>query len=169
MIWHALRTEAQKEFLAQMLLDRRGLRTFVPVETKWKRVGPKKTRTPHQYPLLPRYIFVSAGGKAFPWHEVLRMKGLPVQGVVTFDGYPAEISSESMGKLAKLSGQSFRTRETRIHKAFSPGDMVRVPQTYFEEWSIPLLSIKGKVAEVMLDMFGEKRVVKVPVDRLEAA
>lgn len=167
MIWYALRTAPQKEYTAQMLLDRRGIRTFLPVETKWKRVSRHK-KEPISCPSYPRYLFVGAE-KQFPWHDVLRMKGLPVTGVVTVNGLPAPIAPSAIEKLAKLSGNCFRTRETRVNKSFVPGDMVRVPETYFEDWSIPLISIKGKMADVLIDMLGEKRVVQVPVDRLEAA
>jgi transcription antitermination factor NusG len=169
MIWFALRTAPQKEFTAQLLLDRRGFQTFVPVETKWKRVGPRKQRVPHQYPMLVRYVFVSSDQQQFPWHDVLRVQSLPVTGVVTFDGQPAKIPQSAIEKLAKISGNSFRTKETKVHRSFVPGDQVEIVSGAFAGWSVPVESIKGPMAKVLIPMLGQTREVEVALEALEAA
>lgn len=169
MTWYCLRTAPLKEFTVQMLLDRRGISTFIPVETKWKRIGPKKKKEPISYPMVPRYIFVSSDQRQFPWHEVLRLKGLPVSGVVTCDGQPASISQQAMQKLWRMSGNSFRTRQTRVHKSFVPGDKVTIVEGAFKDWSVPVESIKGPVAEVLIPLFNSTQRVRVRLENLEAA
>jgi transcription antitermination factor NusG len=168
-IWYCLRVAPQKEFACQMILDRRGFATFVPIETKWRRTGPKKTRTPYQYPMIPRYIFLGSEQKQFPTHDLLRLSGLPVQGVVTINGIPAQISHNDMAKLAKQSGNCFSTRETKVHRSFVPGDQVEIVSGAFAGWSVPVESIKGPMAKVLIPMLGQTREVEVALEALEAA
>jgi transcription antitermination factor NusG len=166
-IWYCLKTAPLKEKTVQMILDRKGIRTFLPVETKWKRTGRHK-KEPCTYPLIPRYLFAGAE-QQFPWHDVLRLTGLPITGVVSFDGFPAEIPQDAIEKLGKLSGNSFATRETKVHKSFVPGDVVTIVDGAFKDWCVPVESINGPNATVLLELFGTTREVDVPMTSLEAA
>jgi transcription antitermination factor NusG len=164
--WFALRVGPQKEFAVEEILKRRGLRAFCPTETKWKRVGRRKT--PHNYPMLTRYVFASG---ADPWDIIraYRDRGL-VQGVVGFDGRPAMISEEAIQRLARISGGALPTKSTSIHKSFTAGDKVRFAYGPWNPHEIVEVSkIAGETGVVLMEMFGTVREVKVKLDQLEAA
>lgn len=162
--WFVLRTEPRKEFAVEEILRRRGLRTFCPVETKWRRCG-RRRRSPVSYPMLPRYVF--AGG-ADPWDVVHTFDGRGVQGVVTVNGRPGLISQDAVERLARISGGLVPTR-TRVHRAFQVGDLVEIAGKGFQHLAVPILSIKGETARVLITLFGAPQEVDVPVSQLDAA
>ena len=139
MIWYALRTAPQKEFALVEILSRYAIQTFCPTETKWKRVGPKKKRTPCKYAMLPRYIFATG---ANPWDIVRDHRHRGIQGVVSFDGRPAAISEAAIERLARMSGAAMPTRSASVHRSFTPGDKVEIVAGPFQGWLVPIESIK---------------------------
>jgi len=164
--WYALRTAPQREFAVEEILKRRGMRAFTPTEVKWKRVG-RQRKVPHNYPMLPRYVFASG---ADPWDVIraYRERGL-VQGVVGFDGRPAMISEDAIQRLARMSGGSVPTRSSRVHKAFVAGDKVEIMRGPLQHWIVPIDSINGCAARIIIPMLGTERPVEIPLEDLEAA
>lgn len=167
MNWFALRTAPQREFAVEQILKRYELSAFVPVETKWKRVGAKKRRTPFSYPMLPRYLFVACD---CPYEDILyRPWCRNVSGVVSFDGRPAIIRQDAIQRLAKMSGAAIPTSATSVHRSFAPGDRVEIVSGPYQGWLVPIESIRGDAAKVLLNMFGSERPIEIPLESLEAA
>lgn len=163
--WFALRTSPMKEFAVEEILRRRGLSAFCPAETKWKRTG-RNRRVQRDYALLPRYVFAAG---ADPWDVVRAFAGRGVTGVVTVDGRPGLIRDEAVQKLARMSGGLVPTSTARVHRSFRVGDLVELPGSAWAHLCVPILSIKGETARVLVPMFGGKQEVEVPVNQLEAA
>lgn len=166
MNWFALRVAPMKEFAIEQILQKRGVTAFCPTETKWRRVGAKKKRTPVQRAMLPRYIMIRYPD---PWAIVRAMQDRGVCGVVCFAGVPAEIPEHSIAWLAKRSGAAVPTRHVPVHRAFAPGDRVEIVSGPFQGWCVELKEIKGEVGRVLLELFGTERQVPVRLDQLEAA
>jgi transcription antitermination factor NusG len=166
MDWFAFRTAPRKELAVEDILRRRGLNAFCPTETKWRSTG-RGRRMPHDYPLLPRYIF--AGG-ADPWAIVKSLDGRGLLGVLTVADVPAPIPDEAIKRLARISGGLVPSKTTRVHRAFQPGAKVEITAGPFRGWIVPVDSIKGEIAKVLLPMFGGAvQEVPVKLDCLEAA
>jgi len=164
--WYAIRTAPQREFAIEQILRLRGVTAFVPTETKWRRVGAKKKRTPVQRPMLPRYIMIQYPD---PWVVVRAMEHRGVSGVVCFGGVPAPIPERSIAWLAKRSGAAVPTRTVSVHRAFAPGDKVEIVSGPYRGWCVELKSIRGEVGKVLVRMFGTEMPAEIRLDDLEAA
>lgn len=165
--WYCLRTAPQREFAVEEILKKKGLQAFCPVKVAWKRVGPKKRRTPYSYPMVPRYVFVACEN---PWHDVLHKPWCRnVSGVVTIDGRAGVVRPAEMDRLARMSGNAIPTNTTSIHRSFAPGDRVEIVSGPYQGWLVPIESIKGEAAKVLLNMFGSERPIEIPLESLEAA
>lgn len=163
--WYAIRTAPQREFSVEQILRIRGVTTFVPTETKWRRNG-RKRRAPVQRPMLPRYVLMRFPD---PWAVVHAMQDRGVCGLVCFAGVPAKIPEQAVAWLAQRSGAAVPTRNVSVHRAFTPGDRVEIVSGPFQGWCVELTEIKGEVGKVLLTMFGTERCVPVRLDQLEAA
>lgn len=148
----------------EQILKARGVQAFLPTEVKWRRISRHKKTQVH-YPLLPRYVFVTG---ADPWHVFRALHGRGVQGVVAFSGSPAAIRDEAVQRLAAIAGGMVQTRQ-QIHRAFIPGDRVVISRGPFKDWLVPIESISGESAKILMTMFGAVQEVKVPLAHLEAA
>lgn len=155
-----------KERAVSQILNNRGVTAFSPMETKWRRVGKQKKKTPIENPMLPRYVLMQFDD---PWAVVRAMQGRGVTGIVCFDGVPARIPERSIQRLMRQCGVASATRSTPVHRAFAPGDKVEIVSGPFQGWCVELREIKGDVGRVMMQMFGTERQVPVRLDQLEAA
>lgn len=165
--WYVLRTQPMKEFASVEILTSRGLRAFCPTETKWRRIGPKKKRAPYAYPMLPRYIFASG---ADPWEIVRTHRHRCVQGVVGIAGRPAEIPERVIERLARLSGTPIPTRTAPIRRSFVVGDQVEIIRGPFQGYLVPIESINGRSAKVLMKLFNSPNFeVEIALEDLQAA
>lgn len=166
MNWYALRTAPQKEFAVETILKGYGLKAFCPREIKWRRVGRhRKTRV--EYPMLSRYLFVSGGD---PWEILRDHRHRGVQGVVGVSGRPAPIPEHAIERLARLSGAAIPTRTTPIRRSFVAGDEVEIVSGPFRGYLVPIESIHGRTAKVLMKLFNSPTFeVEIALDDLEAA
>lgn len=162
--WYAYRTAPRKEFAVEEILKRRGLQVLCPVETKHRRVGRKKV--PHDYPMLPRYLFASG---ADPWDVVRALWGRGITGVVSIAGAPAPIPEDAVHRLARLSGRALPARTTRVHRAFVEGDTAEIVVGPYKGSLVPIEKIKGRVARVLVPMLGATLPAEIALEHLEAA
>mgnify|MGYP002620395391 CR=1 FL=1 len=166
MTWYALRTAPMKEFAVETILKDRDLLAFCPTEVRYRFVGKKKV--PHDYAMLARYLFASGDDLL---SAVLRLKdrGL-VNGLVGINGMPAPIPDAAILRLARMSGGSIPTKAPSVRKSFAAGDTVEVMDGCFKGALVPIESINGKTARVLMKMFNsEERPVDIPLESLEAA
>ncbi|WP_170923150.1 transcription termination/antitermination protein NusG [Fulvimarina manganoxydans] len=175
--WYALTVPAQKEFVAQKILRRYGLRTFVPLRREYRHASAKakRTRQPKQefcFPLAPRYLFAGFTPGRPLWFDLF---SLPcISGVVGIDGRPMPIVRKDMTRLVRKTATGINAPEAqkfmRTHHEFSVGDVVRVMDGPFEGLSVPVVEITGGLARLCLSLFGGAvDGVEVRLDWLEAA
>lgn len=168
MNWYCLRTAPQKEIaLAEILRDQFGLSTFCPIETRWRRVpGTVRKRRPVTYAMLPRYMFVRCD---YPWEIIRAHRHRGIQGVVGIDGRPAPISEQAIERLIRISGTLVPTNTAPIRRSFNVGDQVEIVSGPFRGHLVPIESINGRAARVLMQMLGGETEVEIPLDQLEAA
>ena len=165
--WFALMTIPQKEIAAQMILERRGYRCFLPTEDKVIRIRREKKRRVVTYPMMRGYIFAGFDS-GVPWLDLARLN--VIRGVVGFDGRPAPISDEAMRGLEKLSGARIPHKNSvNTHKALRAGDMAEITTGQFFGVIVPVSSIKGEKAKVLLQLFGGVKEVEIRIGDLAAA
>lgn len=164
--WYCLRTAPQRELVLEALLRDYGLRTFCPVETKWRRIGMKQKRTPYAFAMLPRYLFVSGDD---PWAIIRAHRHRGVQGVVGVAGRPVAIPERAIERLARISGAPIPTRSTPIRRSFAVGDKVEILAGPLAAQIVEVARIKGRTAEVIISMLGGDRPAEIPLECLEAA
>lgn len=188
-------TAPQKELEAVEVLKARGFDAWVPVEYRWRSVGPirKRRKEVRPYPLLPRYLFVSLPPAAswlslssitFPMHQISvasdtgevstgetirRIGGRPViSGYLERDGMPATLTSTEAATLRRISTDA-QPRSIPLNRGFSPGERVLIVDGPFKGWTTRVDRISRKRASCTLEFFGSTRVIEFDLTQLEAA
>ena len=180
--WYALQVPPQKEFIAQAILKRKGVDSYVPVRKEWRRRNKyTKTKELRSFPVAPRYVFAGFPRRTPLWFDLF---ALPViNGVVGIEGKPMRIPYEDTSK-AKDGGENrpglariIRTypngivapKEQRFmvtHGEFSAGDVVEVIDGPFEGRRVPVIELKDGDAVVGTWMFGAAHEITIPVEKL---
>lgn len=165
--WYALVVAAQKEFVVERLLQKRGYKAMVPIEVRWRRAS-RHTRkmVPWDYPMFPRYVFAGFHGCP-PWHELAGIS--MVRGVVGFNGVPSRLPDGAIQTLERISGSFLPGRAPGRRRSFSVGDDVVIEFGVLHMQRGRLQKITGKRAKVLLDFFNSTQEVDLPIDFLAAA
>lgn len=173
LIWYALLVSPGKEFVAQKILRRYGLRTFVPVHNVWRRknkfVPMKELKS---YPVAPRYVFSGFEPGIPLWFELFN---LPIiSGVVGLEAAaPTEIKADRMVKFIQHLGHGVNApavqKFMRTHHEFAVGQTVEVLDGPFKDRKVPVVAIRGAKAAIMLELFGVQQEVDIAMDMLQAA
>jgi transcription antitermination factor NusG len=159
--WYAVRTPPLKEAVAAEILASRGVTTFVPTETRYRRPHRySKRRTAVQAPLLARYVLVYGE----QW-DLMRDVHL-VTGVVCQDGRPARIPDRAVDVLRSLSGCSLPTA-TRLHRSLRIGGEATIRDGAMAGTRVVVAGIKGDRAETVMEWFGSQQRVTLPLDWLD--
>lgn len=165
--WYALVVAAQKEFVAEKLLQKRGYKSFVPIEVRWRRVNRHSRKmAPWNYPMFPRYTFAGFSGCP-PWHELADMT--MIRGVVGFDGAPRPLPDGVIETLERISGSFMPGQSPSRRRSFAIGDEVVIEFGALQSRRGKLQRIVGKRAKVLLDFFSSTTEVDLPIDFLAAA
>lgn len=164
--WYCLKTAPQKELALAEILKEYGIVTFCPTETRWRRIGPRKKRTPYTFAMLPRYIFAAGDD---PWSILRAHRHRGVQGVVGISGRPVAIPERAIERLARISGAPIPTRSTPIRRSFAVGDKVEIMAGPLAAQIVEVARINGRTAEVIISMLGGDRPAEIPLECLEAA
>lgn len=170
--WYALRTPAQKEFVAQEILGRRGITTFLPVERKWRRRNKyTKQKELRSYPLLVRYIFAGFVPGIPLWFNIFNIP--TITGCVGLNGEPKELDNAAVcrfiGKYPNGLQRPDEEQYMQTGKEFTIGEHVRISDGPFEGIVVPVVNILGKDAELFVELFGGRHKVRIRMDKLEAA
>lgn len=172
LLWYALLTPPGREFVAQKILRRYGLRTFVPIRREWRRKNKfVKTKELHSYPVAPRYVFAGFQRRVPLWFDLFN---LPViSGVVGLEGEPSPIRGEAMSRLIQKTAGGLNApavqKFMRTHHEFAVGQTVEVIDGPFEGRKVPVVAIRGARASLMLQLFGAEMEIELPMDILQAA
>jgi len=176
--WYALVVPPQKEFVAQKILRRYGLRTFVPVRTEFRHASAKakRRREPKRavrFAVSPRYVLAGFKPGAPLWFDLF---SLPVvSGVVGgMDGRPLLLPNREVLRLIRRTATGINApdaqRFMRTHHEFAVGDDVRVMDGPFEGMVVPVVGIGTGLARLGMNLFGGAvDGVELPLDMLEAA
>lgn len=162
--WHAFTVQPRKEFVVREILARRGIASFVPIETKLVRATPRcRRRVPRQFPLCPSYIFIPFVEGDWQTWETVRNLRHGINSVVAVAGRPARIDPEGMAHLIKLSGQQLVGGCERV---FRVDDSVRIAAG-------PLQGFEGvvesaKKGRAIIELLKSGRVVDLPMSSLES-
>lgn len=183
MTWYVLRTTPQKEFALvgryiqrdeakeaewiAGILERKGYTVFLPTLTARRRIGrrAKRRRLDVTYPMFTGYIFVRG---PVSWLHLLAENY--VLAVVKRDGCPAVFPDSSIARLKAVSGRAVPNRKaSNTRKSFVAGDMAEISSGPFAGQMVPISSIKGKNAKVLIDLFGGVKEAEILLEDLEAA
>lgn len=171
--WFALIVPPQKEFVAQKILRRYGLRTFVPVRREWRRRNKfSKEKELRKFPLTPRYLFAGFDQGVPLWFNLFN---LPViSGVVGIADEPMPIPVAAMCEFITKTGGGMNAPEVqkfmRTHREFKVGDLVEIVDSPFDGLKVPVHSIEGNRAKVVLELFGgQVDSIEIALDKLVAA
>lgn len=176
--WYALQVPPQKEFVAQKILRRYGLRTFVPVRVEYRHPSKKsrQLRLPKRevrMAVAPRYVLAGFERGRPLW---FRLFNLPcISGVVAgLDGRPMLLPNKEVRRLIRRTATGLNAPEAqkhmRTHREFSVGDDVRVMDGPFDGMVVPVVAIGGGFARLGMTLFGGAvDDIRVPLDVLEAA
>lgn len=172
LLWYALLTPPGREFVAQKILRRYGLRTFVPVRREYRRKNKfVRDKVLKEYPIAPRYVFAGFPRGTPLWFDLFALPN--ISGVVGLEDDPTRIRSGAMVKFITKTGGGLNAPEAqrfmRTHHEFSVGQMVEVIDGPFKDHKIRVVAIRGAKAALMLELFGQEREVEVPMINLQAA
>lgn len=170
--WYALRVPPQKEFIAQTILRRRGLATFLPVERVWRRKNKfVREKVLRSYPLMPRHVFTGFPKKVPMWFDVFSLPA--VQGVVGISGTPMLLDEGEMARVMHLYQNAIDAPKEQkwmaTHHEFSQGGKAQVIGGPFDGLTVPVVSIGGAHAKVLVDLFNGQTVTEIPLQNLVAA
>lgn len=170
--WYALRTPAQKEFVAQEILTQRGLTTYCPTDKRWRKRN-RYTRGKEllSYAMIPRTVFVGFKPGVPLWFNLFLLPC--ISSVVGIAGTPRRLDSAGMANLITKWANGVQRPKEEQHmqtgKEFHAGDMVRVLDGPFSGMVVPVHEIRGKEARIFMELFGGQHEVEISTWMLEAA
>lgn len=175
--WFLVRVPSGKELAAERILDDAGLIVFVPTETRFRRANRyAKRKREIRFPLAPGYLLTGFAPVArmdlYPWADLFRYR--IVTGVVGHEGRPLAVPFCQVRRLLVRhhAGEFMAPRMQEFMRSgheFAQGDRVEVLEGPFEGHIAEVRTIKGKTAQMVLNIFGAKRLIEVPVDALGRA
>lgn len=170
--WYAIRTPAQKEFIAQEILTQQGLVTYCPTDKRWRRRNRyQKHKELIGYAMIPRTVFVGFEPGIPLWFDLFNLPC--IQSVVGIAGEPRRLDTNGMKNLITKYRNGIQRPTEEKHmltgKEFKAGDMVRVIEGPFDGMVVPVHEIRGREARIFLDLFSAPHEVSFPVELLEAA
>lgn len=178
LIWYALQVPPQKEFVAQTILNKKGIDSYVPARKEWRRRNKyTKTKELRAFPVAPRYVFAGFPRRIPLWFDIFN---LPViNGVVGLNGEPLIIPYKHTAKQPGLRGIMDKwpngivapkeQKYMHTHGEFKVGDTAEVLDGPFEGQRVPVVEIKGGDAMVHMLLFGTVQEVKIALENLVKA
>lgn len=166
--WYVLRVEPKSEFSTERQLKQGGFEAFVPIEHKWKRRSRySKRKYLAAYPAFLGYVFVGLGSGA-AWPDLSQAK--TIRGVLTIDGRPASLTSAEVQRLCELSGASVPYQSAvNPHRAIRPGEAARIVEGPFSGRTITVKAIVAQKARTIMELFGARRAIEIPLAALDVA
>ncbi len=169
-VWYALRVISQKEFLAQEILRRLGLFTYVPVRKEWRHKNRyakarRENKVLMSYPETVGYVFIGfTPNQLTPeniphWMKLFNLTC--VTGAVGINGEPKQINKDALKRLAKTFPNGVQKPEheayMRTHREYQVGDNVVICEGPFQGQVVPVVELNEGHAIVKLELFGSIR------------
>lgn len=170
--WYVIRVAPQKEFVVQELLARKGVVTYCPSDSRWRRKNRfQKQKSLIPYPLMPSYVFAGFIPGVPAWFDLFSIG--PVLGCVGFEGRPARVVPDRMVKLIKQHRNGLvRPDEEQFMKTwreFKSGQLVKISHGPFEGRLVRVVEVNGPFAKILIEAFGMENETKIETWKLEPA
>ena len=170
--WYALRTPAQKEFIAQEILTQKGLVTYCPTDKRWRRRNRyQRQKELLSYAMIPRTVFIGFKPGVPLWFDIFALPA--ISSVVAINGKPMRLDEQGMANLITRYSNGIQRPDEEKHmqtgKEFKAGDVVRIVEGPFDGLTVPVHEIRGREAKVFLELFGGRHEVLLATEILEAA
>jgi transcription antitermination factor NusG len=165
--WYILRCGAGTEFRARDALCDSGFSAYLPVETKWRATLFGRRPVETDYPKFPRYLFVRVAPPLWPSWRRWPLSAY-IRGVLGMRGEPVRLASGELERLQAEDGVVV-VPTTHLHRAFVPGQQVRVRHGAFEGFCAALDAVDEAGAHLTVEIFGRPTPVTQPLQWLEAA
>lgn len=189
--WYAVRVRGQQKqvvgvkyranpadapFIVEHWLQQRGFETFVPRRKVFRFVNGtgkrKREKVEKAFQAFVGWMFVRLDLKT-QYHDLISCPGVSGLAPDT-TGQPGVINEAALRQLAKKLGDGLltapeRERYMRTHKEFAPGSMAKVAEGSLAELMVKVVKVEGRIAKVLLPMFGKESVVEIDAMLLEAA
>ena len=166
--WHALRVRTGTETIVRDAIHEDALcMAFVPVELH-KLPQIKARRVEHKaVALFPGYVFVPAVYMRKHWPTIKAIKH--VHGVVSNQGAWLGISRSDGDRMEVLMHDLHKQKgKIRERLRLKAGSRVRVTSGPFANHAAEIASIRGKVAEITVHLFGRPTEAKIELQHLQA-
>lgn len=168
--WRAFYTEPRSELQVRWAIRALGFDAYVPtfrVEIKHGRQGHRgiKSRIEHR-PAFTRYVFVRFDDQD-EWGAINSVKGL--LHAVSNNGTPCRIPDEMIDEVKRLESIGWFDKVTEKSSRLQPGQKVRVTEGPMADRLGEFIGDQGKTVEVLMEMLGGARAVKLPLEFLERA
>ena len=171
--WYVLRVEPGREQSAEEQLNRRGIETYLPLQTVWRRPGKhSKEKLERRVALMVGYAFANVDGHE-KWPRIHDC-GL-VHAIIGDERGYYRLRDDIVPELRRRFGfvlyAARAQRHMRTYREFKVGDWVTIADGPFRSDIAPFKveKIKGNAASILMHLFGAITEVKVPLDFLEAA
>lgn len=178
LLWYALTTPPQKEFVAQTILERQGLRTFIPVRREWRRRNKyTKKKELRAFPIGSRYVFVGFEPGRNLWFDLFQLSrpgsARIITGVIGMGMEPRQLRTDHVVDLMRRLGGGLNAPDVQRYmlsnKEFHIGELVEIVDGPFSGMVVPVTEVRGTQAKVLLELFGGNQETLLPTDILQAA
>lgn len=160
--WYVVYSNVNCEMRAKRGLDALGLRTYLPLVTKWRRHARRRDKV--ERALFSRYLFVGFDINRDAWYPIRTTHG--VESILAHDGIPQSVPTAAIERLmaAEAMGRFDLTREGAMLR---PGDRVEVEGGPFGDFVAEVASADdGKRVEILHSLFGRLTRMKLDIARV---
>lgn len=159
--WFVVRTNIKCEFRAEMGLKAQGYKTFLPVEKVWIRHARRKSEKVR--PLFSRYLFVGFDPNKTAWTPIRETDGVESL-LVSVSGIPSPVPMKAIETLRGAIEVGVFDETRTGWQGAKPGDPLLLVEGPFRDFVVALKqSLPEKRVEIVLNLFGAERVLKVPL------
>nr|WP_281399825.1 transcription termination/antitermination NusG family protein [Microvirga zambiensis] len=162
-VWYLVATNPQKERRAQLGLEFRGYKTFLPSYAKEVKSGRQIKEVTR--PLFPGYLLVNLAGQ--PWYPIRQVDG--VHRIITNDLKPLALPEGAMKEIVRLSHEEQDLAPQPWAQQLQEGAQARVAKGPFASFLSTVVAVlpNGR-AQVLVDIFGRATEVELELLYLEA-
>ena len=165
--WLAVEAPHMRETEVAVRVAQAGLPAIAPLRSIEVRACRYDARTVKRaHPALPGYVFVALR-EAADWPVLLGTRG--ATRVVSVDGRPALIPAAQIVRFLRRVAEVPEVDARPAVPAFEAGQMLVVTGGAWAGRTVRFEAMRGPQADVIGQMLGAERAVRIPVDRLAAA
>jgi len=163
--WYVVCTNIRCERRAQLGLDQKGYKTFLPQLRKEVKSG-RQTKEVTR-PLFPRYLLVSIGDK--PWYPIRHVDG--VLSIIRNENGPIRVPTRFVEELVHLHNEAGLDLPENVAEPMpAPGESVTIKDGPFANLIATIEAVlpSGR-AKILVDIFGRATEMEVDASQLRAA